>query len=180
MPRVGNACVVFLVGVFRITTPLVPLDCRVCLLAHDGLAILHAKETFWIARTVVRLLLPFVRAPSHASHLRAHPSLGMFRATGVPFPPPLAFARGHIFTCAIGTFFSLVPTSTSSQLHGPPTSTPFLPIEIFGRSHRDLWGWDRYESGGRIDTNGDVWRRRVDESVGDVRRWRRWSASWTA
>ena len=63
---------------------------------------------------------------------------------------------------------------------GSPTSTPFLPIEIFGRSHRDLWGWDRYESGGRIDTNGDVWRRRVDESVGDVRRWRRWSASWTA
>lgn len=146
MPRAGNACVLFLVGVFRITTPLFPLDCRVCLLIHDGRAILHAKETFWIARNVVELLLPFVRAASHASHLRAHPSHGLFRTTSVPFPPPIAFARGHIFTCAIGTFFSLVPTSTSLQLHGPPTSTPSLPIEIFGRFHRDLRGG--------IDTKG--------------------------
>ena len=140
MPRAGEACVLFLVGVFRITTPLVPLDCRVCLLVHDGQAILHARETFWIARNVVELLPPFVRAASHASPARAHPSLGLLRATSVHFHPPIAIALGLIFTCAIGTFFSLVPIASSLQnpvRHTrPPRPFPSrpsgAPIAIFG------------------------------------------------
>lgn len=165
-----------------------------CLPPSRGKAMLHARETVWIARNGVDLLLPFVPVASHASHVGAHPSLLLVRATSVRSHPPATFELGSVIRSRLASTFPWFPTNPLRNQLAPHSTTrvPWIRASLptcvdpwFGPSTPSRSGrfpfeilpdLDRYESGERIDTKGAMV---VVESVGDVRRWRRWSASWT-